>query len=95
MENLKIVAVALFGTVALAIGVYFVITHFKEKKENEIIPHAYGDTTMFLRRNQIESFEALGRAQKRSMVNSFKAKVKRGQYKAIYKKGALVGYVEN
>ena len=77
------------------------VLYAKKKKreafnyENEVIPYAMGDSTIYLRRFEIPHFEALGRGERRKIVNKFNASIKRGDTVPVYEKGKIVGFKKN
>ena len=74
------------------------VLYAKKKKrdafnyENEVIPYAMGDSTIYLRRHEIPHFEALGRSEKRKIVSRFNASLKRGDIIPVRKHGKIIGF---
>lgn len=81
----------------IGIGVFVIlaiigVAYFFNWQANRIRPHAFGETTLFLTRGEIEHFKSIGRKEQRKVVQRFKGALKRGEYITIYKEGAIIGY---
>lgn len=72
-----------------------IIKHFKNKYDTKIVPHAVGNKTIYLQRNEIDHFESLSRTDQRKFINRFMSQVKSGRFKEVRKNGKVVGYIKN
>jgi len=82
---------------AILSGIIIAVLYFylEKKRSNKVVPYAMGDSTIYLRRFEIPHFEALGRGERRKIVNKFNASVKRGDIIPVYEKGKIVGFKKN
>jgi hypothetical protein len=91
---LTIILAVLVG-VAGAAALYWI--SIKKKKEeiehdNEVVPYSLGNKTIYLTRDEIPHFEALGRKEQRAIINRFEAKVKSGKFIPVRENGKIIGF---
>ncbi len=64
----------------------------RRKYENKLVPYVCSGQKIFLRRSEIPKFENASRKEKRRLLGSFKAQIKKGNLIEVWEKGEIVGY---
>lgn len=95
MGTQEIIGLAITIAVLAGAALYFAVRLKKKKAfeyNNEVVPFAVGNSTIYLRRFEIPHFESLGRSERRRIVSKFDAEVKRGNMIPVREKGKIVGF---
>ncbi len=85
-----------FVSLVIIAAVVMMITGIKKRrKEDKVHPYICFGEKIFLKEHEIAQFERASRTEKRKALNSYRARIKRGQIVPVYKGGEIIGYVPN